>query len=190
LTDPTIQTHLPNKTDPAQAEGPSFPQALTTQSLRARIAQKPKSDGSQANGRNSELVRTESSPSQGVSLPLSRILDTPKKGSSARDRSRFMNDTDKLSLQTLPAWSGTASRGPTSSNSSGRIPSQQEDSQSPNSTTVSPVSGRRVLKAHEPHNTGLDPLAVSVYQTRKSFSDTTSQYQSSAFDGGLRYGGA
>jgi len=185
-----IQTHLPNKAGPAQSEGPSFPQALTTQSLRARIAQKPKSDEGRANGGNAELVRTESSPSQGVSLPLSRILDTPNKGSSARDRSRFMNDTEKLSLQTLPAWSGTASRGPTSSTSSARISSQQEDTQSGNSTTVSPVSGRRVLKAHEPHNTGLDPLAVSVYQTRKSFSKSTSQYQSSAFDGGLRYAGA
>lgn len=200
---PPVQTPASTNSSPATSSNrpvessyPSFPASLSSDSIRERaMRNKARNAVSGAGGMvksnstSTMTAQTASAAPNGMgtsatapSTPLSKLLTPTKLGSPASFRN---SDMDTFSLQTPPSWRGVSSlhrstaggdmdRSMAVSASSSRAkPSSQSSPDSPTDSSTTSGHGRKTLHADEPYNTGLDPLAVSVYKLRRAAESTS-----------------
>lgn len=162
----------------AQATHPAFPSSLSISSIRERAQRNQASSTGRAEGGGVEDKATPTgkfttSPTM-EGLPLSSLLTPAKSTSELRSRhmAALHGEAEQFHLQTPPAWNGSRSRREREQGIARDVIPGLPGSQSITTLQSTPQEGgelgSKILTAHEAHNTGLDPLSVSVYKARKS----------------------
>jgi hypothetical protein len=162
----------------AQTTHPAFPSSLSISSIRERAQRNQASSTGRAEGGGVEdkaapTGKFTTSPRM-EGLPLSSLLTPAKSTSELRSRhmAALHGEAEQFHLQTPPAWNGSRSRREREQgiarDAIPGLPGSQGITTLQSTPQEGGELGSKILTAHEAHNTGLDPLSVSVYKARKS----------------------